>query len=133
MIYRLLTIMMLARLGFAIYFFLAKRPDSSLDIWVFILVFTNLAIQLSTFIWPLLRFLKAIDILSYSADLDITIYKCILIAATINDLLTSLSILYLHHRMGLRQIAPKKIVNLYHDSEGELLPEQALSLKLKPN
>jgi len=131
LIYRILTLMMLVRLAFELPFFLKRRPDLSLDLWVFVLVFFNLAIQFSTFLRPLVRFLSSYGFLPYSDDLDLAVFKCILIASVVTDLLTSLSILYLHHRMGLRQIAPKKKVNLYHDSQAEL-PEQMLSLKLKP-
>jgi hypothetical protein len=74
MIYRLLTMMMLVRLAFALPFFLKRRPDSSLDLWVFVLVFFNLAVQFSTFLRPLVIFLSTYGFLPYSDDLDRAVF-----------------------------------------------------------
>ena len=74
MIYRLLTLMMLVRLAFALPFFLERRPDSSLDFWVYILVFFNLANQFSTFLRSLVRFLSTYGFVPYSDDLDRVVF-----------------------------------------------------------
>ena len=67
MIYRLSTLLMLARLAFALPFFLERRPDSSVKLWVYTLLFANFAIQLSTLIRPLVIFLSTFGLFTYSA------------------------------------------------------------------
>jgi hypothetical protein len=67
MIYRLSTLLMLARLAFALPFFLERRPDSSVKLWVYTLLFANFAIQLSTLIRPLVIFLSSFGLFTYSA------------------------------------------------------------------
>ena len=106
------------------------------DLWVYFLLFANFAIQLSTFIRPLVIFLSTFGLFTYSAKLDLAVFEIILIMYTVTDLLTSLSILYLHHRIGLRQISPKKKVKLFRDTSevpGQLMSrallDQAQSLK----
>ncbi len=131
MIYRVLTLFMLIKLAFSIPFFLKRKKGESLDLWVFSLLFVNLAVQLASFVRPMIRFLATFGVINYSSELDYPISFTMKIMLGIADLLTSLSILYLHHRMGLRQITPKKKVNLYHDSQGELPEELTLNQKSK--
>jgi hypothetical protein len=73
----------------------------------------------------MIRFLDTYEVLNYSIELDLPIFLTMKIILGITDLLTSLSILYLHHRMGLRQITPKKKVNLLTGNQ-ELLPEELI-------
>ena len=119
MLYRISTLFMLARLGFALPFFLSlSRAAPSVHLWVYFLLFANFAIQLSTFLRPLVIFLSTFGLFTYSPQLDKVVFETIMIGYTVTDLLTSLSILYMHHRMGLRQIAAhkKSKVQLFRES-----------------
>jgi hypothetical protein len=120
MLYRISTFFMLARLGFALPFFLSlSRAAPLVLLWVYFLLFANFAIQLSTFLRPLVILLSTFGLFTYSPQLDLAVFNTIMIMYTVTDLLTSLSILYMHHRMGLRQIAnanKKSKVQLFRES-----------------
>jgi CDP-diglyceride synthetase len=107
-IYRCFTIYIITRLVLAMPFFLNKRkkqdPNSKVHYWIISLAVLNLSHQIAGWTWSLLLFLGSYRVLTISEYTNKQVFLLLSVIAIVKDLLTALSILYLHHRMGLREM-----------------------------
>ena len=76
----------------------------------------NFTIQILSFIKALIDLLRICKAINYSDSIDEQVLLMLEIMRAIIDILTCLSILYLHHGMGLRSMKQNEKVDIFHDS-----------------
>ena len=82
-------------------------------IWVISLAFLNLSHQIASFLRAFLIFLSTFSLFTVPKDLDYRVHLSLSIFAIFKDLITALSILYLHHRMGMKEMGQMVKIDVY--------------------